>query len=144
MTALKNISVQDLPPVAQDLVTEIGLDATLALIEHWGGGPLWIPEKMTQRNHIARLIGLENAERLSYRYPGDWLLVPRAARALRIIQEREMLEKIDSGHSAPQEIGGTPHRTRAASRSRPSSCRRRRRRSRSRSRSPGRRPPRSR
>ena len=53
----------------------IGLPKTLILVEHYGGIELYIPMTLGADHKIARMIGLEAAQKLAQKYPGTTVTV---------------------------------------------------------------------
>jgi len=75
-----------LPDELRQIAEEIGVDAALKLVSARGGVCLYVPMVMTPDHPIARLIGMEAARKLSKRYQGERIEIPRAVgwrRALR-------------------------------------------------------------
>lgn len=75
-----------LPDELRQIAQEIGVDAALKLVVARGGVGLYVPMAMTPDHPIARLIGMEAAGKLSKRYQGERIEIPRAVgwrRALR-------------------------------------------------------------
>lgn len=77
------LSIELLPKVLQDFVRLIGLQATMLLVEKFGGLRIYIPLNPTPEHHFALLIGLANLQRLSEVYGReDHFELPKAERAL--------------------------------------------------------------
>ena len=68
----------DLPHALQEIEALIGFDATMKLVDRWGGVKLYVPSQIGGRHRIARAIGTEAAQRLSNTYGGDRIDMPRA------------------------------------------------------------------
>jgi hypothetical protein len=60
------------------LIGIIGKDATLALVEAFGGRRLFIPRQITEQSQLREAIGVAEAEALSARYAGLYLKIPLA------------------------------------------------------------------
>lgn len=85
--SLKTLDFGLLPPSAQKLARTIGITATVALVESFGGLTLRIPHGATVRGRaliedIARNIGQDAADALVHRYAGTALTVPSCKLAL--------------------------------------------------------------
>ncbi len=81
------------PALVEELEEMIGLPATLALVEQWGGISVYVPETMPEGHPVSVQLGHEAAIRLA-RYAGrSWLRVPRCARMLQERRDREIAIK---------------------------------------------------
>lgn len=86
-----DLSMELLPKVLQDFVRLIGLQATMLLVERFGGLRIYIPLKPTADHHFAQLIGLDNLRKLSEVYGReDHFELPKAERALLAIRNAKM------------------------------------------------------
>jgi Mor family transcriptional regulator len=86
-----DLSTDLLPNVLQDFVRLIGLQATMLLVEKFGGLRIYIPLNPTADHHFAQLIGLENLLKLSAVYGReDHFELPKAERALLAIRNAKM------------------------------------------------------
>jgi len=72
------------PPAVERISAVIGLDATLALIEEYGGNPIYIPTQPIPDSPLVATIGWEAAEKLCAMWGRDYLKVP-VARQWRIL-----------------------------------------------------------
>lgn len=83
MTTWSDLSTDLLPKVLQEFVRLIGLQATMLLVQHFGGLRIYIPLHPTADHHFAQLIGLSNLVKLSQVYGReDHFELPKAERAL--------------------------------------------------------------
>lgn len=89
-----------LPPVARDLAELLGLDAALALVERWGGTPLWVQRQPWPE--LVQAIGREAAETLCATYTLERIDVPRCVRSMRAVRDRAILEASSEGISGAQ------------------------------------------
>lgn len=94
---LQSVAIEDLPVSLADLVTLIGLNATLNLVKHWGGITLYVPANMQPSHIIARRIGYTAASKLASVFALNEIQVPKAERALRRARNRLIRER----HKAP-------------------------------------------
>lgn len=93
-----NVSVDDLPRLLREMVALIGMQATLAIVQHYGGVRLYVPITMTPEHILARQIGADAAFKLSGEYGGlDHFYIPRAAVALRSARNTEIVDKFVKG-----------------------------------------------
>ncbi len=89
MTAGEKLLKALLPDSLAEIVEAIGFEATLALVERFGGIPIYLPkdaERIKIDHPLARLLGLDAARRLARARPYELLHVPRATRYLREIR----------------------------------------------------------
>ena len=94
----ENVSVDDLPRLLREMVALIGMQATLAIVQHYGGVRLYVPITMTPEHILARQIGVDAACKLSAEYGGlDHFYIPRAAVALRSARNTEIVDKFVKG-----------------------------------------------
>lgn len=77
------------PPTAEvaHLVKLIGAEATLALVERWGGTRLYVPDQAHPRADLWAVVGADAARYLSERYGREQIDVP-VARQWRILVYR--------------------------------------------------------
>lgn len=76
-----------LPPPTSEvahLVQLIGAEATLALVERWGGTRLYLPERPNPDGELWAVVGADAARYLSERYGREQIEVP-GARQWRIL-----------------------------------------------------------
>ncbi|WP_163835480.1 Mor transcription activator family protein [Spartinivicinus ruber] len=89
---LNQINVEKLPESLQDLVDCIGVTAAYQLSLHFGGQPLYVP-KNPERSVLLKRVGYEALNKLSYRFAGATIEIPkhdhfdRQLRDLAIIEE---------------------------------------------------------
>lgn len=60
-----------LPPVLREFEALIGMDATLDLARHFGGGELYIPKRVRASNKIVQAIGSDKALILAAAFGGE-------------------------------------------------------------------------
>ncbi len=91
MTDWTTSATQLLPPRLQEFVRLIGLPATMALVQRFGGLRIYIPATATPDHAFAEVIGLENLAKLSAEIgvdgTGDRFLLPKADRALIAVRD---------------------------------------------------------
>jgi Mor family transcriptional regulator len=91
---------QYLSPFLTELQDVIGLKNTLALVEQWGGVPLYIPESIPDNHRIAKLIGKDAADALA-RYCGrERINIPLARDYKRAQRNAEIYNRHKAGESA--------------------------------------------
>ena len=102
MTELQpeQITLDDLPQQLRHIAGVVSLQAALLLVRNYGGVRLYVPVHMTPDHVLARLIGFEQAVKLSAEFGGmDHFDIPRAAGALRLVRNRQIAEKFIKGKS---------------------------------------------
>ncbi|MBX3588749.1 MAG: hypothetical protein KF796_19125 [Ramlibacter sp.] len=93
--------VDGLPASAQELVSIIGLDATIDLVKRCGGDELKIPENVGGSSRVWALlvetIGEGNAGKLVDRYAGTPLYIAKCATALRDHRNQALIARLHAG-----------------------------------------------
>lgn len=92
---------ETLPSTALDLANLIGLPATLALVEDFGGNELRIPAYRNCKSaalfqKITGKIGEEAAIAISKAYGGDVLYIPSCAKTRRALRDMEIVRAYDA------------------------------------------------
>ena len=89
-----------LPPQMQEIITVVGLTAALALVRTWGGTRF--PVSKAQRDggigryeHMAEVMGVTAADRLTEAYGGKVLHVPRCYVALLELRDNMIKAEFD-------------------------------------------------
>ncbi|MBF0454969.1 MAG: hypothetical protein HQL72_09185 [Magnetococcales bacterium] len=95
-----DLDLEDLPPLAQDIVHAFHGDMAAAweVVESWGGTRLAIPSPKTIRadgedHTLALKVGLDRAIMLAVYFDGEAIDVPRCARALEILRDKEIISE---------------------------------------------------
>lgn len=91
-----------LPKSLADLVKLMGFQATLKLVERFGGLPLYVPreEHLNEEHGIVAAIGAEAARKLSRDRGTETLEIPRAAAYLRRVRDQLMREKYETNSAS--------------------------------------------
>jgi Mor family transcriptional regulator len=90
----EQLSVDLLPKVLQEFVRLIGLQATMLLVDKFGGLRIYIPLNATPDHHFAQLIGFANLERLSKVYGREQHFeLPKAERALIVLRNAKIRDE---------------------------------------------------
>lgn len=88
------IAADLLPPLLQDWVRLIGLPATMAMVNRYGGTRIYIPAEAPPEHPYADLIGQHNLVKLCAEYGafghGLRLLLPNARRALTAVRNAQI------------------------------------------------------
>jgi Mor family transcriptional regulator len=92
--AVAEIEADLLPPLLQDFVRLIGVQATMLLVQRHGGLRIYIPtpERCTDDHHLAHLIGLKNLLKLAEVYgSNEHFQLPKAERALLAVRNARIV-----------------------------------------------------
>lgn len=111
-SVLSGLDIQLLPPTIQELIEEIGLVPSIALVEHFGGLTLNIPlgdTKVGQAalDDLAAKIGDEAAGLIAARYGGTRLYIPNCKQSLKRARDSRMLEEkksLESGGASGKDV----------------------------------------
>lgn len=84
-----DIRLDDLPATLQEVAELVGLPATIALVERWGGIRVFVPraDNLHEAHPLVQALGPEAARKLAEYFDGSELPVPRAAAALRRLRD---------------------------------------------------------
>lgn len=86
-----DLSTNLLPKLLQDFVRLIGLEATMLLVERFGGLRIYIPLHPTPEHHFAQLIGFDNLVKLSGEFGRETHFeLPKAQQALLAVRNAKM------------------------------------------------------
>lgn len=88
-----------LPKGLQDIKDIVGPGAALILAEEFGGGPIYIPNRIRDNHPLAQLIGMEKLRRLSLVYGGDKLHVPKVDAIERQFRTRRIVKLRQAGRT---------------------------------------------
>lgn len=102
-----------LPPLLQDFVRLIGLDATMALVRHSGGLRIYIPtpERVTPDHSFAHVIGLDNLLKLAEVYGGEsHFQLPKAEKAMIQVRNARIAQAYAT-HKTARELACEYHLT---------------------------------
>ncbi|MCA0213117.1 MAG: hypothetical protein LCH79_08075 [Proteobacteria bacterium] len=86
-----DLSTNLLPKLLQDFVRLIGLQATMLLVERFGGLRIYIPLHPTPEHHFAQLIGFDNLVKLAGEFGRETHFeLPKAQQALLAVRNAKM------------------------------------------------------
>lgn len=98
-----------LPQVVQELIEIAGADAAWALVREKGGQQIYLPGKVKQDHWLAKLVGLDAAEKICTFYragaSGGHLLIPMASAAQRQAAFGRAIESGGSNNRVAAELG---------------------------------------
>lgn len=86
-----------LPKRVRELIELIGLGETATLLEHHGGLPKYIPKKVTWSCRLLRTISRDSLARLSRRYGGESIELPKIDHIHRLIRNLEIIRRSENG-----------------------------------------------
>lgn len=102
-----------LPQSLRDLVEVIGVDATLKLVQHRPGVPVYVPARPHADHPLAAVIGLEALTQLSAVYAQEHLRLPKldaAARQVKHALVRQLRAAQMSNRDIALQVGYTQRR----------------------------------
>lgn len=100
------IDIADLPPSAAEIVSAVGIEAALRLVDAWGGLRLYVPHYMTEDHSLVNLLGGDSADRLAAHFGGERIQVPRCLQALRAMRNARIRRARHDG-ATPAELALT-------------------------------------
>jgi Mor family transcriptional regulator len=99
-----------LPKLLQEFVRLIGIEATLRLVERFGGLRIYIPLDPKPEHHLAQLIGLDNLAKLAQVYGGEsHFELPKALHALTAVRNAKI--RADYRFKSIRELAAEHHLT---------------------------------
>lgn len=99
LITLEEVDVDDLPPLARELVALIGFAATIRLIELRPGIPTYIPSEMNPDHWLALDFGVTAATALVKNYGGLTITPPNCKVAMIKIRHRNIRKTRAGGYS---------------------------------------------
>jgi len=99
------LRIEDLPQSICDLTQQIGLAATMKLIQQYGGTRLYLPKTLSPKHELLQLVGLTAARAIVGHFDDDRPHIPLASHALRRARNRAICvqaENISTPHLARQ------------------------------------------
>lgn len=87
-------------PLLAGLIRRLGEAGALALCEHWGGIPLYVPHKLPAGHVLLEKLGREAATKLVSHHAGELLMVPNGKHYLRSVRDARMKARAAAGASA--------------------------------------------
>lgn len=93
MTQTFTVPIDQLPPLLQEFERLVGLQATMALVQKWGGLRVYFPtpERVTEDHPYAAVIGTDALLKLAEEYGGlPHFQLPKAERALQAVRNARM------------------------------------------------------
>ena len=84
-----------LEPLLREFVDLIGLAATMAIVERYGGTRLLFRSNPEENAELVALVGAEKAALLDRQYRGDRPLIPKALPALRAVRNRKLQSDLE-------------------------------------------------
>ncbi|MCX4026061.1 transcriptional regulator [Endozoicomonas sp. SM1973] len=95
---LHQVNLKKLPATLQDLIDCIGLTATYQLSLNFGGRPLYVP-KHPGRSALQEQIDHESLNKLSHRFAGATLEIPKHDHFERQLRDIAIIEETQQGAS---------------------------------------------
>lgn len=92
-----NLTLEQLPSLAQELADAIGLPATLRLVDALGGTRIYVPEHAGPDHLLTRAIGQADADRLCDVFAHDTLELPKCLDGIRAVRNGEIRDQRADG-----------------------------------------------
>lgn len=86
-----------LPQSLREIAEAIGDGIAQKLMKEFAGIRAFIPKRLAPGHRLIRLLGEEDAKRLSHHFGGETLFIPRGAKAERARRNQEIVAGYDSG-----------------------------------------------
>lgn len=86
--------------VLEDICAEIGFTATCLLVGEYGGGNLYVPEKVREGHTLAQIVGVAAFKRLVDAYGSRDLWIPTGALESMGYRDRIIIKRFAKGASA--------------------------------------------
>ena len=99
---LGDVSYKDLSRSSQTLAKIIGMQATLMLVDKYGGVNLRIPHKVTEDQELVRVLGMTAAESLSRHFGGDSIAMSKEIRLQSKLRNTALVKRRKAGASGAQ------------------------------------------
>jgi Mor family transcriptional regulator len=96
-----SIPEEEFPESLTDIKDVIGYEGAMTLLNKCAGTRLFIPKNMKVQHKLAELLGFEQARLMSKHFGGETISIVRAARAKRIMRNREIIRCYDNGERVP-------------------------------------------
>ncbi len=96
---LKVIDESLLPPLAQELVSLIGLSQTLKLLKARGGVRTFIPSTVRQGSQLAQIVSMQSVAVLVEHFGGDRLDFPKVDQLVRQLRNQSLIKDSQEGKS---------------------------------------------
>ncbi|MFN3734179.1 hypothetical protein [Comamonas testosteroni] len=103
MTQTFTVPIDLLPPLLQEFERLVGLQATMALIQKWGGLRVYFPtlERATEDHPYAAVIGIDALLKLAGEYGGlPHFQLPKAERALQAVRNARIAAEYATNKTA--------------------------------------------
>lgn len=94
-----NVDIAQLPQTIAEISEIVGIDATLRLVEAWGGVRLYVPRQMPEDHLLVSTLGREEAELLAEHYGGETILISRCLAAVRAVRNTRIQKDRENGVS---------------------------------------------
>ncbi|CAM4371156.1 Mor transcription activator family protein [Comamonas aquatilis] len=97
------VPIDLLPPLLQEFERLVGLQATMALVQKWGGLRVYFPtpERVTEDHPYAAVIGMDALFKLAEEYGGlPHFQLPKAERALQAVRNARIAAEYATNKTA--------------------------------------------
>ncbi len=96
-----------LPGIVREIAALIGLSATLKLVEHYPGIPMWVPVKYDPDHALVKIVGHEAASKLVDNYGGESYQIAKCEHAIRAVRNTRICNSDKSQRQLAIEHGLT-------------------------------------
>lgn len=100
--ATQDPAAEWLPPLVRDIADLVGLDAALAIVDHWGGVRWHVPVSVETAHELVDIIGDDAADTFIRVYSGERIDVPRCLQAMIETRRAMLYEDYDRGLKPPE------------------------------------------
>ena len=95
-------SMPSMPPLLQDIDTDLEWTYAMSLITAFGGQQLYIPQGISSNHPLAAQLGIDAATWACKRWGSLMIIVPKVEELLRLARDKAMLEDIKAGMTTNQ------------------------------------------
>ncbi|MDD4930501.1 MAG: Mor transcription activator family protein [Gallionella sp.] len=93
------ICVSDLPESIQHLIDIIGFPGALKVVQRYGGGAVFVPEKPDPSHPLAEVMEYISFCKLVYVHAKEQLPIPRCHKAILAVRNQQILKEFLAGRS---------------------------------------------
>lgn len=88
-----------LPESMREMISVIGLDDTMTIVDERGGIQLWLPSRPKTDHWLYTTIGKAQFQKLTEYYGSGYLDIPRCAKALQKLKEEQIVAAREDGET---------------------------------------------
>jgi hypothetical protein len=91
--------LHNIPKSMQDIIDIVGIDCALKIVQHYGGGALYVPKKPETTHQLVEMLGFPIFCKLVSVYNGQFLPIPRCHKAILSARNQQILKEFLAGRS---------------------------------------------